>query len=52
MSIFFVESPGALQADAEGGLSERARRRAAEIADEADFRARLPKAFHPPDRCS
>jgi hypothetical protein len=34
-----------LQADAEGGLSEQARWRAAEIADDADFRTRLPKAF-------
>src|SRR6266478_6837807 len=34
-----------IQANAEGGLSERARRRAAEIADEADLRTRAPKGF-------
>ena len=34
-----------LQADAEGGLSERARLRAAEIADERDLRIRPPRAF-------
>src|SRR5438445_2860046 len=34
-----------MQANAEGGLSERARRRAAEIADEADLRTRAPKGF-------
>jgi Protein of unknown function (DUF2924) len=34
-----------MQANAEGGLSERARRRAAEIADEADLRIRAPKSF-------
>jgi hypothetical protein len=34
-----------LQACAEGGLSERARRRAAEIADDADLRLRAPKPF-------
>jgi Protein of unknown function (DUF2924) len=34
-----------LQANAEGGLSERARRRAAEIADDRDLRARVPKGF-------
>src|SRR5258706_7811048 len=34
-----------LQANAEGGLSDRARRRAAEIADEADLRTRAPKGF-------
>jgi len=32
-----------LQANAEGGLSERARRRAAELADEADVRLMPPK---------
>jgi hypothetical protein len=34
-----------MQANAEGGLSERARRRATEIADEADLRIRAPKSF-------
>lgn len=34
-----------LQANAEGGLSERARRRAAEIADDRDLRVRAPRAF-------
>ena len=34
-----------MQADHEGDLSERARRRAAEIADERDLRVRAPKAF-------
>jgi hypothetical protein len=34
-----------LQANAEGGLSERARQRAAEIADDRDLRIRPPKAF-------
>jgi hypothetical protein len=34
-----------LQALAEGGLSERARRRALEIANDADLRIRAPKAF-------
>src|ERR1700751_2348450 len=34
-----------LQANAEGGLSERARQRAAEIADDRDLRLRAPKAF-------
>ncbi|MGC9455235.1 MAG: DUF2924 domain-containing protein [Phycisphaerae bacterium] len=33
-----------LQADAEGGLSERARRRAAELANDADVRVMPPKA--------
>ena len=32
-----------IQANAEGGLSERARRRALEIADDADLRIRAPK---------
>src|ERR1700733_14067840 len=32
-----------LQANAEGGLSERARRRALEIANDADLRIRAPK---------
>jgi DUF2924 family protein len=34
-----------LQARAEGGLSERARRRALEIADDADLRLRAPEGF-------
>jgi hypothetical protein len=34
-----------LQANAEGDLSERARRRATEIADERDLRLRAPKEF-------
>ncbi|HEY1755235.1 MAG TPA: DUF2924 domain-containing protein [Bryobacteraceae bacterium] len=34
-----------LQANAEGDLSERARRRAAEIADDRDLRVRAPKQF-------
>ncbi len=34
-----------IQANAWGGLSERARRRAAEIADDADLRIRAPKNF-------
>jgi hypothetical protein len=34
-----------LQAKAEGGLSERALRRAAEIADDADLRRRAPQGF-------
>jgi len=37
-----------LQANAEGGLSERARHRAAEIVDDSDLRTRAPKAFLPP----
>ena len=34
-----------IQANAEGGLSERARRRALEIANDADLRIRAPKSF-------
>ena len=34
-----------LQANAEGGLSERARQRALEIANDADLRIRAPKNF-------
>ncbi len=34
-----------LQAQAEGGLSERARRRALEIADDHELRTRAPKGF-------
>src|ERR1700683_1644299 len=42
-----------LQANAEGDLSERARRRAAEIADDRDLRMRAPKEFvAPPDSAS
>src|SRR5438132_2778648 len=36
-----------LQANAEGGLSERARRRATEIADDSDLRTRAPREFLP-----
>ena len=36
-----------LQADAEGGLSQRARDRAAEIVDDSDLRTRAPKEFVP-----
>jgi hypothetical protein len=36
-----------LQANAEGGLSERARRRSAEIVNEADLRTRAPGEFWP-----
>src|SRR5437868_15272908 len=36
-----------LQANAEGGLSERARRRASEIVDDSDLRTRAPKEFLP-----
>src|SRR4051794_12777002 len=36
-----------LQANAEGGLSERARRRAAEIVDDSELRTRAPKEFLP-----
>src|SRR2546427_5828593 len=36
-----------LQANAEGGLSERARHRAAHIADDSDLRTRAPKEFLP-----
>ena len=41
-----------LQAKAEGDLSERARRRAAEIADDADLRTRAPKGFWTSPRLS
>src|SRR5881392_3102122 len=34
-----------IQANAEGGISERARRRALEIANDADLRIRAPKNF-------
>ena len=34
-----------IQANAWGGLSERARRRALELADDADLRIRAPKNF-------
>jgi hypothetical protein len=36
-----------IQALAEGGLSERARQRALEIANDADLRIRAPKSFDP-----
>jgi hypothetical protein len=36
-----------LQANAEGGLSERARRRVAEIADDSDLRTRAPRGLLP-----
>src|SRR6266446_392195 len=36
-----------LQANAEGGLSERARRRAAEIVNDSDLRTRAPREFPP-----
>ena len=36
-----------LQAKVEGDLSERAHRRASEIADDADLRTRAPQAFSP-----
>ena len=38
-----------LQAQAKGGLSERAQQRAAEIVDETDVRVRAPKGFLPYD---
>ena len=38
-----------LQANLKGGLSERARRRAEEIADDADLRTRAPRQFRGPD---
>jgi len=38
-----------MQAQVEGGLSERALQRAGEIADEADLRVRAPKGFLPFD---
>jgi hypothetical protein len=34
-----------LQANAEGGLSERARQRALALAEEADWRIRAPESF-------
>ena len=36
-----------LQADVEGDLSERARRRAAEIVEDGDLRVRAPRGFSP-----
>jgi hypothetical protein len=41
-----------LQADAEGDLSERARQRAAEIADDADLRLQAPSGIAEPARIS
>ncbi len=39
-----------IQANAEGDLSERARRRAAELADDADVRVMAPRTqIHPPE---
>jgi len=38
-----------LQAQAEGGLSERAQKRAAELTDEAALRLRAPRRFWQPD---
>jgi hypothetical protein len=38
-----------LQAEAEGGLSERAQKRAAELAEEAALRVRAPRRFWQPD---
>jgi hypothetical protein len=40
-----------MQANAEGDLSERARRRAGEIADDADLRTRAPKGFRTESAC-
>src|SRR5437762_13185407 len=40
-----------MQANAEGDLSERARRRATEIASEADLRTRAPKGFVAESSC-
>jgi Protein of unknown function (DUF2924) len=40
-----------LQANAEGGLSERALRRASEIVDDSDLRTRAPKGFLGRDSC-
>jgi hypothetical protein len=39
-----------IQANAYGGLSERARRRALEIANDSDLRIRAPKNFLKEDR--
>lgn len=41
-----------LQADAEGDLSERARQRAAELADDADLRLQAPSGIAEPARIS
>jgi len=43
---------GQLQANAEGGLSERAQRRILEIADEADLRTRAPRGFLQTTACT
>ena len=43
------EAAWKLQAQLEGGLSERARQHAAEIVDESDLRVRAPKGFLPYD---
>ena len=44
-SFLFRRVAYRLQANAEGDLSERARRRAADIADDRDLRVRAPKEF-------
>ena len=44
-SFLFRRVAFRLQANAEGDLSERARRRAADIADDRDLRVRAPKEF-------
>lgn len=41
-----------MQSLAEGGLSERARRRAEELANDADLRIRAPKGFYKPSTTS
>jgi len=41
-----------MQANAEGDLSERARRRASEIASDADLRTRAPKGFVTESSCA
>jgi len=40
-----------MQANAEGGLTERARRRAEELANDADLRVRRPLEKHAPSPC-
>jgi hypothetical protein len=46
-ALLFRRIAWKLQAQREGGLSERARQRAAEIVDDADLRVRAPKGFFP-----
>jgi hypothetical protein len=48
-AFLFRRIPWKMQAQVEGGLSERALQRAAEIADEADLPVRAPKGFLPFD---